>query len=341
MLQKILSQFSYKPYLPATLLTSVAVLAGLVLSIVYMLGICTESCSATASYQIFGLNFSLFGLLFFGAALVLLIGRQFVPAAHLILLLMFLSAAGAELHFTWLQKYEIARWCPICLSIAAAVYFGCAVLFFETFRMNDIRFTFKRFVLILAVFAIGAGVSFVGVSKEEPTVADYFLGNRKSPVTVYFVTDWFGPDNRRFEAVIAEACNRISKDVRIAFVDYPGHPETNYFTSYNLQFLALEKASYFKLRSMLYELAARSRKPTAEQVQAAVAPAGVRLKPMDNADLLAGLEMGMNIYLKYGIVSAPAIVVVNGKNQKHVVLKGEAELTPDKIAETVRTISAQ
>lgn len=304
----------------------------------YMLDICTEACSDAAAFTIFGLNFSLFGVIFFIAAFIPIAIRKRLPAAHLILLLMFFSAAGAELHFIWLQKYVIGKWCPICLVIASVVYSGCAVLTYETIRGGTMKNNFKHFIIKFAAIAIGISAAIFGVSKESQAGLDLFLGKKNSAVTVYFISDWFCPACRELEPRIEEIYNQVSKKARIAFIDYPIHPETNNYTPFNLQFLAFEKAKYLKLRAALTELAKKTKKPTPEQVQAAVSPFGVKLRQIDYSDTLYGLQYNLTTYRGFGVDSTPSVVVANDKNKKQKILVGVNQITLSAVKDAISEV---
>ena len=310
-----------------TTLISLAISAGLVLSIMYMFDVCTEACSEAASFKIFGLNFSLFGVFFFAAAFVIIAIRKHYTVANLLLLVLFFSAAGAELHFVWLQKYVIGKWCPICLSIATSVYCGCAVLLYETLRSGTMRNNLHRIFIMVAAMTIGVTTSILGVAKESPATPDYFLGKKKSSVTVYFVSDWFCPACRKLEPKIDEIYSHVAKEARVAFIDFPIHPETNNYTPYNLQFLAFEKTKYPQLRAALADLAKKSKKPTPEQVQAAIDPLGVKLRPIDYADVLLGLQTNLATYRGFGVTATPTVVVENTKTRKYKLFVGDKQIT--------------
>ena len=73
----------------------------------------------------------------------------------------------------------------------------------------------------------------------------------------------------------------LAKSVRVSFVDFPIHKETLNFTPYNLQFLKYEKAQYINLRRVLADLALKTNKPSEQEVQALVAPLGVKLRTIE------------------------------------------------------------
>lgn len=339
MLQDFINGYHNKSSRASTILITLATIAGLVLSIMYLYGVCTEACSEAATFKILGLNFSLFGVVFFTAAFVSIIIRTHYPAANLLLLVFFFSAAGAELHFIWLQKYVIGTWCPICLSIATSVYCGCAVLLYETLRSRTMRNNFKRILIIVAAMTIGITTSILGVAKESQATPDYFLGKKKSAVTVYFVSDWFCPACRTLEPKIDEIYAHVSKEARVAFIDLPIHPETHNYTPYNLQFLAFEKTKYPQLRAALSNLAKKTKSPTPEQVQAAIDHLGVKLRQTDYADILYGLQSNMTTYKGYGVNSTPSVIVVHEKNKKQKILVGGVQITLPSIQAAILEVS--
>lgn len=304
-----------------------AIFAGFVLSLMDLLEICTDACSETANYTIFGLNFGWFGLAFFATLLVVLAVRNRLPVARLILFLLLFGSAGAELHFIWLQKYEIGKWCPICLTIAATVYLGCGVLLYETLRSDPVKNRFNRIAVIIAALVVGTITATFGVVKESQAALDFYLGNEKSPVTVYFISDWFCPVCQKVEPRIEQIYTQVAKDARVAFIDFPIHAETNNFTPYNLQFLAFEKDKYPKLRAALAALAMKTKTPTPEQVQQAVKPIGVTMRQMNYADILYGLQANLTTYRGFNIKGTPSVVVENIKTKKHKILVGDKQIT--------------
>ncbi|MHB8893605.1 MAG: vitamin K epoxide reductase family protein [Candidatus Geothermincolia bacterium] len=306
-----------------------APLAGFGLSVVSLLKICS-ACSETANYQVFGFDFGWFGIAYFAVLIVAIaLRRRFSWSGWCAALLLF-AAAGAETRFVWIQEYEIGQWCPICLFIAAAVSVACIGVTWHTFEL----FTRRRapmksklvFVVLVSVFFIsGLGGAIMGVKQQaDAAELDLFLGKTASPTTVYFVTDWFCPSCIKAEPAIEGMFPELAKSVRVSFVDFPIHKETLNFTPYNLQFLKYEKAHYIELRRALADLALKTKKPSEEEVQAAVAPLGVLLRTMDNADILYGLQSNLTVYRGYNVKSTPTVVVTNSKTKKTKLLGGIA-----------------
>lgn len=328
-----------------TIIVWVASATGLVLSIMSALNICNSACSEASQYTIFGVHFGWFGILYFGMLLaVLCLQLRFARAGYIADILIFL-AAGAELRFIWLQKYVIGRWCPVCLSIAATIYLMTLVVLLNRrspvpSRRNTMKQHMKRVTAMLIAVAVGLAGAFLGVKKEaEAAELNMFLGKMNSPTVVYIVSDWFCPACRRVEPAIEKMYPKIAAIAKVGFVDIPVHPETSNFTPYNLQFLAYQKGRYIELRWMLGELAKRTKTPSPEDVQKAIAPLGVKLRNMNYSDIAAGMNWNEKIFRTYGVHATPTVVVANDKSGKHANLVGENEISYQAILTAIASVA--
>lgn len=309
-----------------------ALLAGLGLSIAAQLKICS-ACSETAQYRILGMEFGWFGIGWF-VVLILLqqLSKRFAPFAVVVPLSLIVST-GAEAHFIWIQKYEIGQWCPICLGIATAVFLVCIATLWDILKKTQIQGIAMKsrplWILIATLaFVLGLGGSLLGTRHESQAAEpDLFLGKRSSQTTVYVVSDWFCPVCRKIEPDIDKMIAGLAKSIRLGFVDYPIHKETLNFTPYNLQFLTFEKEKYPDLRKALAVLAQKTKKPTAAEVQAAVASLGVKLREINYADTLTGMQANMTVYRGYNLKSTPSVVVTNNKTKKTKVLVGDKQIS--------------
>lgn len=308
-----------------------AVLSGLALSIVSLFKICS-SCSETANYRVFGLDFGWFGIGYFALMTMAVALRKRSEWFCWFSTLLVFSAAGAEARFIWIQKYEIGQWCPICLSLATAVFFACIGTVWERFRTISVKgATMKSklvyLVLVSLFFVTGLGAALTGVQKEaDAAEQDLYLGRTSSPTTVYFVSDWFCPACRKAEPAIEKMYPELAKSVRIGFVDFPIHKETTNFTPYNLQFLTFEKKKYISLRKALADLSLKTKTPSEEEVKSAVAPLGVKLRPMSYSDTLYGMQSNLMVYRGYNVHSTPTVVVANDKTKKNKLLVGDVQI---------------
>lgn len=331
---------------PTSLLLFLANAAGLVLSVVSILGLCSDACSETAKYTLLGLDFGLFGIFFFSGLSVCIAFRRFITPFAALCPVMLFSAAGAEAHFIWIQKYVIGAWCPLCLGIAVAVFVGIIVVTIEqckglNARGGTMKSYLRRAFIGLIAFAVGLAVSVIGVRQETASAAasiDPYLGKTGSPVTVYFISDWFCPGCHKAEASIEQMYPEVARKARVAFIDYPVHPETNNYTPFNLGFLVHEKKNYIKLRGALSSLAQRTRTPSPEDVKAAVRPLGVTPRHMDYADVMYGMQLNLTIYRGFGIKATPSVVVANAKTKKHRVLEGASAITSRNVMGAIEEI---
>ena len=120
-----------------------ATLAGFGLSVAALLKICS-SCSETANYRVFGMDFGWFGIACFAVLIIAVALRRRSTWAGWCTALVYFASAGAETRFIWIQKYEIGQWCPICLSLAAAVFLACIGIIWHTFNSYRVKETLFR-----------------------------------------------------------------------------------------------------------------------------------------------------------------------------------------------------
>ncbi len=316
-----------------SLLLWLSLLTGLVLSVLSGLKICSSMCSETAKYSVFGFDFGWFGTVFFSLVLLMLALRRRVPALGTLLYYCIGAGVGAEVRLIWIQKYDIGSWCPVCLGIAGTIAVAALVSTRELSAVKSITggFMKARFILITIVLVavlIGFGSALVGVQKEaEASELDIYLGKRKSDTTVYFVSDWFCPVCRKIEPDIEKMYPEFKNSVRMAFVDMPIHPESANITPYNIQFMLYEKEKYISLRHALGVISHTNKAPTQEQVQKAVAPLGVTLRPLNFMEVLGGIKQFEVIYKGFKVNATPTVVVDNSKTKKRKMLVGSHEIS--------------
>jgi protein-disulfide isomerase/uncharacterized membrane protein len=327
-----------------TLLLFASLLASLVLSVLSGLKICSTMCSETATYSVFGLDFGWFGTGFFGLMILLLSLRRYLASAGVALLFGVLAAAGAEARLIWIQKFDIGSWCPVCLSIAAAVILAALVVSYELLAARTIfggpmKATWSRFAVMLVALTIGFGTALAGVQKEAVAAElDVYLGKRKSDTTVYFVSDWFCSVCRKIEPEIEKMYPELTSSVRVAFIDMPIHPESANFTPYHLQFMLYEKDKYISLRHALDKLSRTAKAPTPDQVQAAVTPFGVTLKAQNFMEILGGVRQFETIYKGFAVTATPTVVVDNSKTKKRKLLVGGNEISRNAIKAAIAEV---
>jgi uncharacterized membrane protein len=327
------------------LLHLILLTAGLVLSVISELKICSDMCSETGKYSIFGLNFGWFGIVFFSLTLFLLAFRRRSLWCGKILQFGVLAATGAEVYLVWIQKYKIGAWCPVCLCIAVTIAGTLLVLFYERSKVksvsggeNMMTKILNTAVLIL-VLLIGFGGALVGVQRDAGAAElDIYFGKRKSDTTVYFISDWFCPVCRKIEPDVEKLASELKPMVRLAFVDMPIHPESANFTPYHLQCILYEKEKYLSLRHALDELSRTTKTPTPEQVQATFTPLGVTLRPQNFMEILNGIRQFETIYKGFKVTGTPSVIVDNTRTKKRKLLVGSNEINRNVIKAAIAEV---
>jgi thiol-disulfide isomerase/thioredoxin len=297
--------------------------SGICLSVVSLLGICSDACSEAHTYRLYGLDFGWAGIVTFAALAALRFSRA-IRFALPVFAVTLSSACGAEAWFLYIQKTVIGSWCPLCVSIAVVVFLLAGVTTAESLLDKGVsmRFTnvFKRLVVAVSGALFGFLIAFFGVAKpdaEAQTLA-IWLGKPDSPAEVYVVTDWFCPGCRKAEPEIEAGVRSVLKQAKVVFVDYAIHPESLNFSPYNLSFQINEKEKYLQLRGALHGLALKTKTPSVEAVQAAVAPFGVRLRQMSMSDIMTGINLYTTMIRSVGATQTPTVVVRNAKTGKVV-----------------------
>lgn len=189
---------------------TLALLSGLILSLLSWIELCVEHCSANKDYRLFGWRFGPVGLAFFSLTLFLhLFSSQFFLSSsfqlhpgrmddskastllpyiqdatgtriHLLTGWMIAGALGAEVMFITIQKYQIGHWCPVCLGIACCLAIAglCYPLYSYTWLNHSIKNrgaimgTIRRKLTSVSFFILGFLIAFIGVTKSDPLQAE-------------------------------------------------------------------------------------------------------------------------------------------------------------------------
>jgi hypothetical protein len=267
----------------------------------------------------------------------------------LFLLLMF-CASGAEIAFILIQKFRIQKWCPLCLGVAAAVYFVAIVISFEGVknmisRANQrgimIMPLMRKIVTIVLVFTAGFFLAYRGMEKgdAEESVPKIFLGKQDSSVEVFIMTDWFCPACQKAEQEIERAVPALEKKAKVFFVDVPIHPETWNYTPYNLSFLSYEKNKYMELRKALLGLTKKTKDPTPDDVRGAIAPLNVVYKPLSFLDATRGMKFYEAVSREFKVSATPTVVVRDTKTGKIAKLVGIKEISEANMTKAVDQVA--
>jgi hypothetical protein len=126
------------------------------------------ACSDAASFTLFGVGLGPFGIAYFSGILLLLWLRKKVYWSSWLLAAVVFSGIGAELRLLWIQKYIIGSWCPLCVTICAALSCTAVLLVVEIIRFTRAgqgraKILVSWFALVTIMAAIGLAVALIGV----------------------------------------------------------------------------------------------------------------------------------------------------------------------------------
>ncbi|MCB1213183.1 MAG: thioredoxin domain-containing protein [Chlamydiia bacterium] len=325
--------------------------AGLTLSILSLMEICTTACAEGHKYRLYGFKFEPLGIAFFLGLLGIYAAQFYSEKFRYLLSIALFGGLGAEIKFILVQKYVIKQWCPVCLSIAAAMFLATigsiALLPNWTQYSEERKSPMKEYLRILVVLAvIGAGftVASAGLSKYELTLEEQvgkdmpFIGNLNSSVTVYFFTDWFCPACAKVEPKIESDFNQISRLARIGFIDVPVHDESYNYIPYNLALLFNSKNQYISLRKKLHDLAETSKSPSQSQVESLVASSGGHFVPLNYSDVNLGIKYFRKVAKKFDVTTTPTVVIINNSTKKAIKLTSSQEILNANFPQLIRSL---
>lgn len=317
------------------------ILAGIILTVVSALKLCSSSCNDAHNYRLFGLPFEAIGALFFGIlALFHLLSLKY-PLFLKLNLLLVAGGIGAELYLIYLQESQIGSFCPVCLAIASTLFIlGITYLYREASMWN-----WKRISLIALALSIGTLSTFFGVTKidqlqavEDQIKEKIKFGNPSSNIEIYVFTDWACPACRLVEPEIEKVGPKLLNEVRITFVDTVVHPETLNYAPYNLAFMVHNKPQYFRIRDVLNKLSLTTKKPNDQDISKAVAPLGVHYHELPYGDVSMALKYFEGLVDKYKITATPTVAIINPKTKKGKKLSGVQEVTEANIQKAIDAI---
>jgi protein-disulfide isomerase len=308
------------------------------LSLSLAVGLCTDACKATYEWTIFGMKFPFFGIGFFAFCLLLFHFRD-RPVVRNLFPAVIAVAWGAEFTFLYVQHSIIQRWCPTCLAVALCVFLAGIALaadyFYDRKKQREAgggvaMRVLSRGILLAVLVAAGSYVAYIGLGNPASSHAETLpvaLGKMDAEVEVYVFTDWFCVACRKAEPDMERAYPNIMSRAKLVFVDMPIHAESMNFIPYNLSFLVREKEKYLEIRKALLRLAQRTKEPTQEDVQKAVTPMGVTYRPLNYADVNAGVQYFQTVVKAFNVQGTPAMVVFNRKTKNIKVLNGTGDLS--------------
>ncbi len=335
----------------------VAVAAALLFSVLSWAGVCTGGCEEAHQYRLFGVPLPPFGVAFFSVCILAILLRRRLACADAVLVLLLSGALGSEIVFLWTQKFVIGEWCPLCVGIALSAAAAAALLAGEHVpriarqlrsqeRSLAMRTLVRNSSLVLSAFLAGMILSAVGLGKHDAHAAvrsgkALSLGIQDAGSEVYVITDWFCPACRAVEGEIVKGAQRAMMQAKVVFVDFPIHQETLNFIPYNMSFMIREKEKYLRIREVMLDLARKNKEPTPEDVQAAVAPLGVKYVPLNYADVVAGTQYFNSVIQRFQVKSTPTVVVTDTKSGKTKFLSGANGISSESIAKALAEVLAK
>lgn len=339
--EKITSMWAYW-------LASLLIIAGLVLTAVSALKLCSETCNQAHNYRLLGLPFEVGGGVYFSLLAALHFGSlkwprlgNFVPA-------LILLGLGAETYFIYVQKYEIGVWCPVCLSIAATVFL--LGLCYIKIRINQGVFmkNWLSSASFMGVFFVGLAIANLGLTKidklqavEDRIKEDIKFGNKSSPVEVYVFTDWACPACRAIEPALEKMAPKITQQAQLIFVDTVVHPETLNYAPYNISFMVNAKPSYFDVREALSKLSIKTKKPNDQDIAKAVAPLRVTYKELPYEDVTVAMRYFEDLVERFKITGTPTIAIVNRDAKKGKKLAGIDEISEANVLKAIDSLKSK
>ena len=328
----------------------IALLIGLTLAILSWVEFCVEHCSANQDYRLFGLPFSLVGIPFFIVLLSTHLLSRWYPALTKWVGRMIAMALGAEMMFLIVQHYWIGRWCPLCLGVLSTLIITALFYSIDKIKtlisnqgtiMKKIGTTFSS----LPFFIFGFLLAFLGITKfdaiqaaEDDIKNKITFGTLKSPIEVYFASDWFCPSCKKLEFMIEKLLPEVKSDVAFYFIDYPVHQKSLNFSPYNLSFMINNKENYFQARHFLFALTEDTDAPKDCQVEKAAKDENLTFTPLSYVEIKAGLDFFDKTVKEFGMGYTPTVIIRNTKTKKVIKLEGTDEITEAKILKAIETL---
>lgn len=350
------SRIYSKPSNLAFWISTAALLIACGLSMASWMRLCSQACAEGHSYRLFGFTFETVGLTLLPMITAIhLLSRKF-PSLIYIAGWMLCGALGAEVMFIYVQKYMIGSWCPVCLSIAAAMLLATLPYLFRYYKQfietlehpekGQIMFNIYRGLTGVGFFVVGFLLAFGGVGKENSLQAAengvkelIAFGNLSSPVHVYIFTDWACPACRSMEPKFETLIPKIMSKATITFVDDPVHTETMNYTPYNVSFMIHNKSGYLAIRRALTKLSEETKEPTDPQVEALAAKLGQNYQQLNYADVALANKYFGSLVNSLNIEGTPTVVIVNKKTQKGKKLPGITQITEANVLKAIETLS--
>lgn len=344
----------------------------LVLSILSTTDLCMGGCSALSGYRLFGTSFAVGGAVY----AVLLVASVYLTnrfrRAPWAVDLLIAIGLGAEIYFMAIQKLVVKKWCPICLTIAAVLVTFAILRGINAYRHRDvaasanmshavwlINLAGKTLLVLLCVLS-GFMVAIVSVGKNPVALsqqareleaaadqmtqqapnplatANVWFGNSKSPIEVYFVSDWYCGFCRKVEPVVESVLPLLAEKARYTWIDMAMHRESLNVIPYGLQALLKDKPNYLKTRRTLMRLTASNQVLSEDSIRAGLKQAGIPVSDLDKGALSLLYMDGTVFARSAGVTQTPSAVIVDTRTGRRQLLQGADQLTREGLLKAVK-----
>jgi hypothetical protein len=146
---------------------------------------------------------------------------------------------------------------------------------------------------------------------------------------VYIFTDWSSQDSVKLEPVLEAIAPQLMKSAKIYFMTKET-PDTENLNIANFSALGRNPKNleqYFKIRKVLFQLAAEKKNPTVEDIKAAVKPLNATYAPLKKefTDILVKLNRVVNGVMQ--VKQYPTMVLYNLANSTSKTITVPSEMT--------------
>jgi hypothetical protein len=282
------------------------------------------SCSTTCSYlrgDILGIDLKYVGVLYMTVIIIFALLKQADLTRMAI-------AAGIGVE-VFLFSFQVSEnvFCPYCLSFGIMVLLMYIINYERLNMMNKwyqkmiyafgdakIPFIANQRMPLLAMMIIGyIFVSFSFSGSATPA----FAGNNTAIPSygqgsweLIIFTDYFCPPCQSVEKDLEPELERLLArgDVKITFVDFPGHKDTGLYAKYFLYAVAADKGyrNVMKARNILFSLASQKKIDQENSLEAALKSKKIALKKTDPKPIL---DQWLTVIKQFEIDQTPTCIL--------------------------------
>lgn len=202
---------------------------------------------------------------------------------------------------------------------------------------------FFRILLPCMIFLIGLSTA-VGADNSgaayDLSSSKIWLGNARSRIEIYFVSDWYCPYCRKAESAIEEMLPVVGKVSRYTFADLPVHRESNGFVPYNLSLLLHGKKRYLSARHALLNVAGKTRNPDDTTIRAALEQKGINYKMASFSDIFQTTNQITTLLQVFGVKMTPSALIRNSRTGELKILEGTELIQKSIVMATIKALKS-